>query len=114
MTFYCFGSIIVIGITINERLILSTTILFFQYKQHNSKLFLAVKRCVHHSKVIMKFKNIITNISFCIFVGFQCLVKSTYRPDLTILKHLLGFAFLPLKAECFDNNLQIYCLNKLQ
>lgn len=80
MTFYCFGSIIVISIPIKERSFLSTTFLFFQYKQHNSKWFLAVKRWVHHSKVIMKFKNIITNISFCIFVGFKCLVKSIVDP----------------------------------
>lgn len=93
MTFYCFGIIIVISIPIKERSFLSTTFLFFQYKQHNSKCFLAVKRWVHHSKVIMKFKNIITNISFCIFVGFECLVKSICRPDLTILKHLRAFVF---------------------
>lgn len=106
MTFYCFGIIIVISIPIKERSFLSTTFLFFQYKQHNSKCFLAVKRWVHHSKVIMKFKNIITNISFCIFVGFECLVKSICRPDLTILKHLRAFVgfFLPLKADCFVNN----------
>lgn len=104
MTFYCFGIIIVISIPIKERSFLSTTFLFFQYKQHNSKWFLDVKRWVHHSKVIMKFKNIIMNISFCIFVGFECLVKSICRPDLTILKHLRAFVFLPLKADCFDNN----------